>query len=59
MTEAFIWDAGTAQERVTSPEETQELLAEMDAVFRRECADLIYYHKVGGETRLPGRGGLT
>ncbi len=46
MTDAFVWDAGTPNERVTGPAETQQLLDEIDAKFRRECAHFIYHHQV-------------
>lgn len=47
MTEGFLWDAGTPQERCATPAETRQLLVEMERVLTHDCAHLIYRHKVG------------
>lgn len=46
MTAAFIWDYGTAEQRLTSPQETEALLEEIERKFAKESDDLIYSHPV-------------
>jgi hypothetical protein len=48
MTDAFVWDLGTPQQRVTLPPETQQLLAEIEAVFTDSGRHLLYSHTVTG-----------
>ncbi len=43
--EGFVWDLGTPQERVATPAEARQLLAEMERVFTHDCAHLLYQHK--------------
>ncbi|KAL4450231.1 hypothetical protein ABPG77_010900 [Micractinium sp. CCAP 211/92] len=45
MMEGFVWDLGTPQERVATPAEARQLLAEMERVFTHDCAHLLYQHK--------------
>lgn len=44
MTDAFLYDYDTPQERVTERGETAALLEEMERKFTKECAHLIYSH---------------
>jgi taurine dioxygenase len=44
MTDAFVYDYGTPQQRVTGREETAALLEEMESKFTKDCAHLIYSH---------------
>lgn len=46
MTDAYVWDLGTPQERVASVAETRQILKDVDAVFRRGIGHLLYSHKV-------------
>ena len=46
MTEAYVWDLDTAQERVAGVAETRQILGEVDEVFRRHIGHLLYSHKV-------------
>ena len=48
MTEGFIWDCGTPQERLASVAETQEILAEMHEAITVTCKHMLYAHKVSG-----------
>ena len=48
MTDAFVWDLGTPQQRITQPPETERLLAEIEAVFTDSGRHLLYSHKVSG-----------
>ncbi|PRW20542.1 dioxygenase Mb0100 isoform D [Chlorella sorokiniana] len=51
MTEAFVWDLGTPKQQatirdsVTTPPEAVELLREIEEVFTKTAAHLIYHHK--------------
>jgi taurine dioxygenase len=44
MTASFVWDYGTAEARETGPAETDDLLQELEQLFR-DHADLIYSHR--------------
>lgn len=46
MTDAYVWDLDTPQERVAGVAETRQILGEVDAVFRRQIGHLLYSHKV-------------
>ncbi len=46
MTDAYVWDLDTPQERVAGSAETRQILAEIDQVFRRDISHLVYSHKV-------------
>ena len=46
MTDAFVWDPHTPQERFAGTAETRQILREIDEVFRRHIGHLIYSHKV-------------
>ena len=46
MTDAYVWDLDTPQERVAGSSETRQILGEIDQVFRREIGHLVYSHKV-------------
>lgn len=46
MTAAFVWDHGTPHARTTGPQETEQLLQEMEEVFKGPAKHFIYSHKV-------------
>ncbi|KAA6429862.1 MAG: hypothetical protein FRX49_00294 [Trebouxia sp. A1-2] len=46
MTDAYVWDLDTPQERVAGSAETRQILGEIEQVFRREIGHLVYSHKV-------------
>ena len=46
MTDAYVWDLDTPQQRVAGSAETRQILGEIDQVFRREIGHLVYSHKV-------------
>ncbi|DBB16677.1 TPA: hypothetical protein ACH3X3_014925 [Trebouxia sp. C0006] len=45
MTDAYVWDLDTPQERVAGSAETRQTLGEIDQVFRGEIGHLVYSHK--------------
>lgn len=45
MTDAYVWDMDTPQERVAGSAETRQILSEIDDVFRRSISHLLYSHK--------------
>ncbi|XP_045157201.1 alpha-ketoglutarate-dependent taurine dioxygenase-like [Mercenaria mercenaria] len=45
MTEAFVWDYGTDKERVTSQQETRQILQEIHNEIVKDNRRLIYSHK--------------
>lgn len=51
MTDGFVWDVGTQQQRVASGAETRALLDEIHGVITSSCRHLLYSHKV--PARLP------
>ena len=53
MTDAYVWDLDTAQERTTGAAETRQILKEIDRVFRQDIGHLIYSHKVSFSSPLP------
>ena len=46
MTDAYVWDLDTPQEREAGIAETRQILGEVDEVFRRHIGHLTYSHKV-------------
>ena len=46
MTEAFVWDYGTPEARVTDNEEYTEIIKEIHHEFVRDNKTLQYIHKV-------------
>ena len=46
MTEAFIWDLGTENQRLTQWPETSEILEEIHNEIVKDNRMLIYSHKV-------------
>ena len=46
MTDAYVWDLATPQERFAGSAETRQILGEIDQVFRGEIGHLVYSHKV-------------
>ena len=46
MTDAYVWDLDTPEERVAGVAETRQILGEVDDVFRRHIGHLLYSHKV-------------
>lgn len=46
MTDAYVWDLDTPQERVAGTAETRQILGKIDEVFRRQIGHLIYSHRV-------------
>ncbi|XP_053385597.1 uncharacterized protein LOC123539022 [Mercenaria mercenaria] len=45
MTEAFIWDKGTPNERRTDKEETKELIEEITNEIEKNGKELVYSHE--------------
>lgn len=46
MTDAFVWDAGTDQERMTEWPETKQILTEIHQEIEKDNRQLIYSHQV-------------
>lgn len=46
MTDAYVWDLETPEPRIAGRAETQQILEEIDTVFRRQVTHLVYSHKV-------------
>ena len=44
MTAGFVWDLGTPQERQSTPQETADILTEIDHHFRTQLDGLTYAH---------------
>ncbi|CAG0899952.1 unnamed protein product [Darwinula stevensoni] len=45
MTEAFMWDKGTSKQRITCPQETAEILQEIEDEIEKRQKHLQYSHK--------------
>ena len=46
MTDAFLWDAGTENERFTEWRETKQILTEIHKEIVKDNRSLIYSHKI-------------
>ena len=53
MTDAFVWDAGTPEERMTNEKETWEIIQEIHHEFIKDNKAIQYSHKVTASLTFP------